>query len=58
MVISTINHRIYVFLAAQQLVRDVQGVCDAVAHEDDETKDFQDTHGPAHQDLDKLSTFQ
>ena len=39
------------FVHAQQLVRNVQGVCDAIAHEHDKSKDFQNTHGPAHEDL-------
>ena len=39
----------YLFpIGSQQLMRDVQGVCDAVAHEDNKAKDFQNTHGPAH----------
>lgn len=36
---------------ARQLMRDVQRVGDAVAHEDDETQHFQDSHGPAHKHL-------
>ena len=33
------------------LVGDVQGVGDAIAHEDDEAQHLEHAHGPAHEDL-------